>query len=528
MPIDLSSPTPSNVLLVDDNEANLIALSAVLEQLGQNLITARSGEEALRLVLDHDFAVILLDMRMPGMDGLETAAAIKQRSKSRHTPIIFLTAESGEAPRAKGYAFGAVDYLTKPYDPEIVRSKVAVFVELYHRGERIKAQEERLRILAQERLRFVVTHAPIILFALDAQGVFTLSEGSELTVLGIAAGEHVGKSVFDLYADEPELIENARRALRGEQLMSVGYLRRFDMFFETQWIPVKQGGKVTGVIGLATNVTARRRAEEERAAAVARELQAQVEHVTKLKQIEAELQAAVRVRDDFLSIASHELNTPLTPLKMQLGALQRRAWSPKEGPRRLQVIERQVDRMTRLVAQLLDVSRISGGRLELSPERVEILSLVLAAATNFGPDLQRTGSKLLLDLGGPILGYWDPIRIEQVVANLLSNAIKYGRGNPITIRVRREESTVRLTVIDEGIGIAPEQQGLIFERFERAVSVRHYGGFGIGLWIVRQVVQSCGGTISVESSLGAGSRFDVLLPLHEEEPPQPDVAPRHT
>ena len=487
---------------------------------------ARSGEEALRLVLDHDFAVILLDMRMPGMDGLETAATIKQRPKSKHTPIIFLTAESGDVVRAKSYAFGAVDYITKPYDPEIIRSKVAVFVELYARGERIKAQEERLRLLAQEQLRFVVTHAPVVLFALDAAGTFTLSEGSELLALGLEPGKVVGKSVFDVYAEEPEICASARRALAGEQLTTIGHVRRFGLSFETRWIPVKSDQKVTGVIGIALNITARLRAEEERAAAVARELQAQVEHVTKLKQIEAELQAAVRVRDDFLSIASHELNTPLTPLKMQLGALQRHAWSPKDGPRRLQVIERQVDRMTRLVAQLLDVSRISGGRLELAVERVEILALVLAAARQFGPDLQRTGSKLVLDLGGPIHGYWDPIRIEQVVANLLSNAIKYGRGNTITVRVRREANDARITVIDEGIGIAPDQQARIFERFERAVSVRHYGGFGIGLWIVRQVVRSCGGSISVESALGAGSRFDVVLPIADE--PSPDVAPRHT
>ncbi|MDB4993510.1 MAG: DNA-binding response regulator, OmpR family, containings and winged-helix, partial [Myxococcaceae bacterium] len=419
---NVSTPAPCKVLLVDDNEANLLALSAVLERLGQKLLTARSGEEALRLVLDHDFAVILLDMRMPGMDGLETAAAIKQRGKSKHTPIIFLTAESGDVPRAKSYAFGAVDYVTKPYDPEIIRSKVAVFVELYERGERIKAQEERLRLLAQERLRFVVTHAPIILFSLDAAGIFALSEGSELAALGLEPGARVGRSIFDVYEDAPEICAAARRALRGEQLTTTGNLGRSGMTFETQWIPVTDERRVTGVIGIAMNITARLRAEEERAAAIARELQAQVEHVAKLKQIEAELQAAVRVRDDFLSIASHELNTPLTPLKMQLGALQRHAWSAKDGPRRLQVIDRQVDRMTKLVAQLLDVSRISGGRLELAVERVEVLALVLAAATNFGPDLQRSGSKLVLDLGGPIHGYWDPIRIEQVIGNLLSNA----------------------------------------------------------------------------------------------------------
>ncbi len=465
------------------------------------------------------------------MDGLETAAAIKKRDKSKHTPIIFLTAESGDVTRAKSYAFGAVDYVTKPYDPEIIRSKVAVFVELFERGERIKAQEERLRILAQERLRFVVTHAPIVLFSLDGAGVFTLSEGSELAAFGLEPGARVGKSIFDVYAGASEISAYARRALGGEQLTTVTTLLGSDMTFETQWIPVKDVEKVTSVIGIAMNITARLRAEEERAAAVARELDAQVEHVAKLKQIEAELQAAVRVRDDFLSIASHELNTPLTPLKMQIGALQRHVWNAKDAPRRLQVIDRQVDRMTKLVAQLLDVSRISGGRLDLAAEPAEILALVLAAATNFGPDLQRTGSKLVLDLGVPIPGYWDPIRIEQVIGNLLSNAIKYGRGNTITVRVRREDNHVRISVMDEGIGIALEEQARIFERFERAVSVRHYGGFGIGLWIVRQVVQSCGGTIAVESVLGRGSRFDVVLPIADGPPAlltADDVAPRHT
>lgn len=643
MSLEFHAPRPCNVLIVDDSESNLLALTAVLEPLGQRLYEARSGEEALRLALDREFAVILLDVQMPGMSGLETAAAIKKRKRSRYTPIIFMTAERDDlGARAQGYAYGAVDFVTKPFDPEVMRSKVAVFVELYIRGERIKEQEARLRLRAEEQLRVVVNNAPILLFALDGQGRVTLAEGSGLDVLGLKAAKGLGRPLGEVLGDEPAFLEHAARALRGEHHTSLERFSGLDLVYEVRWVPVRSedGAAVTGAVGVATNVTERVRAEEDRLRLMAQERRAHevainqqkwletlldrmpaallliepgsadvlfanraadelagtqiprgvppgtpafvcttesgeaiVEgdlpmrraargeelrgfemdwhtprgkrsivvysacmpgiyghseivvltfvDVSELKEIEAELQNAVRVRDDFLSIASHELITPLTPLKMQIGTLLRKKVPDDNLRTRLHSLDRQVDRMTKLVNQLLDVTRITGGKLRLAPEPMDLTAAVREVAATFGDELERSGSSLLLRAHDPILGAWDPMRIEHVIVNLIANAIKYGAGKPITIDTSIVDGMAQIVVLDHGIGIEPPQLSRIFERFERAVSVRHYGGFGLGLWIVRQVVEASGGTVRVESQVGAGSKFTVRLPLSKalEEPP---------
>lgn len=221
---------------------------------------------------------------------------------------------------------------------------------------------------------------------------------------------------------------------------------------------------------------------------------------------------AVAVRDEFLAIASHELNTPLTPLKMHIDSLRRAKFSPKRTAEKLDGASRQVTRLAKLVRELLDVSRISGGRLRIEPERFDLGELAAEIVRRMSDDAQRVGSRLSLRTEQPVVGSWDRMRIDQVFTNLLTNAIKYGAGRPIEVEVSRRGAAGRLVVRDHGIGIAPEHQRRIFERFERAASARHYGGFGLGLWIARQIVEASGGTITVESAAGAGSTFVVDLP----------------
>ncbi|MCP3099166.1 PAS domain-containing sensor histidine kinase [Myxococcus sp. K15C18031901] len=241
--------------------------------------------------------------------------------------------------------------------------------------------------------------------------------------------------------------------------------------------------------------------------------------ITRLKTVERHLQEAVRVRDEFLSVASHELKTPLTVLGLRLQAFVRAAQADPEGAwmarhgREVQGMLRQVMRLAGLVNGLLDVSRIGTGRLKLEYEQVDLGELVQDVATRHQLEAERAGCTLEVQTRVLTVGTWDRMRVEQVVTNLVSNALKYGAGQPVRLEVWREAERARLSVRDEGIGISPEAQARIFHKFERAVSERNYGGLGLGLYVSRTLVEAMGGVIHVESRPGAGATFTVELPL---------------
>jgi signal transduction histidine kinase len=230
-------------------------------------------------------------------------------------------------------------------------------------------------------------------------------------------------------------------------------------------------------------------------------------------------QEAVRLRDEFLSVASHELKTPLTPLSLKLQALERMVDQGGEPGffeqlrKDVDVMRRQVRRLSALISDLLDVARISGGRLKLQLEEVELPTLVRDVVSRFELEVERVGGRIEVHAGEPFIGHWDRLRLEQVVTNLLSNALKYGQGRPIQVQVETQGRQARLTVRDQGIGVEPQLRARIFEKFERAVSDRHYGGLGLGLYITRQIVEAMGGSIGVESAPHQGATFTVLLPL---------------
>ncbi len=238
------------------------------------------------------------------------------------------------------------------------------------------------------------------------------------------------------------------------------------------------------------------------------------------KEVEGKLAEALHTRDDFLAIAGHELKTPLTALLMHVQGLQsaRRAEvSAEKFDARLEKAARVGDRLASLIDQMLDVSRITAGRLQLEPEEFDLGALVKEVSDRFSEEAARAGSSIALDLQDGVHGTWDRLRLEQVVTNLISNAVKYGKGNPIDMLLTLEGGVAVLRVKDRGIGILPGQQAKIFERFERAVGPREFGGFGLGLWITRQIVEASGGGISVESEPGVGSVFTVRVPLELAE-----------
>jgi signal transduction histidine kinase len=262
--------------------------------------------------------------------------------------------------------------------------------------------------------------------------------------------------------------------------------------------PVRSSrGVIVGGSTIARDITERKRAEAERA----RLLQ--------------ELREAVNARDALISIASHELRTPLTALQLQLQLLAKQ----HADSRVLPAVVGQAARLGRLINNLLEVSRITAGTLQLEVAEVDLTRMAEQVVAHYREEV-RNALPLHVVADGPVVGLWDPVRLEQIVNNLVSNAVKYGAGKPVEVRVERADSTARLIVIDHGIGIATDDQDRIFERFERLVSERSVSGFGLGLWIVRQIVDAMQGHIHVESAVGEGSRFTVEIPLR----PRPAVA----
>ncbi|MBJ6760582.1 GAF domain-containing protein [Myxococcaceae bacterium JPH2] len=290
-------------------------------------------------------------------------------------------------------------------------------------------------------------------------------------------------------------------------------------------VPLVARGRVIGVLALLRSDVARAfSAEEEQ---LTEELADRTALCVDNARLLRESREAVRLRDEFLGIASHELKTPLTPLSLKVQMLQKqlevlttqgKTLPVERVAETLEVVQRQVRRLTSLVDNLLDVSRITAGRLRLELEEMDLASVAAEILYRFAPSAAQHETTLELHAPVPVVGRWDRLRLEQVVTNLLSNALKYGAGNPISLSVESDGRLARLTVRDGGIGISREDLARIFERFERAVSDRHYGGLGLGLYITRQIVEAFGGNVRATSVLGEGSTFILELPRGEDIP----------
>ncbi|MDI1436674.1 sensor histidine kinase [Polyangium sorediatum] len=373
---------------------------------------------------------------------------------------------------------------------------------------------------AEARMRAIVSNTPnIAIEGYDLQGRVLYWNRAAERLFGWSEDEVVGKTLDGMMLDTPS---TAKFVETLEEIARTGMPNG-----PNEWSCYRKDGSqvwvystifsiptITGAcefVCMDVDVTPLKHAEN-RIREQAQRMEAQA---TDNANLFHEALEAISARDDFLAVASHELRTPLTPLKLQLERLVRDARAGAHQERlapALEVAYRQVGRLAALIDRLLDVSRITAGKLDLCLDEIDLCALVHDVVTRFGREIEDAGCQLSFPHDKPILGTWDRLRLEQVVTNLLGNATKYGRGKPIEIGLEADEGTVHLTVRDHGVGIAPEDQGKIFERFERAVTNQSFGGLGLGLWIVRQIVETHGGAVRVESAPGKGSTFQVELP----------------
>ncbi|MCY1021138.1 PAS domain S-box protein [Pyxidicoccus sp. MSG2] len=363
--------------------------------------------------------------------------------------------------------------------------------------------------LSEQRFRSLVEATTQMVWTTDADGVVRQESRSWMAYTGQdpkKATSPLGWLEAVHPDDRLQTLEQWRRAVaRREPLRMENRVRRHDgeyRQFLVRAVPVfAPDGSLREWIGAYTDISEARQAESERV------------------RLLREAEEAVRVRDEFLTVAAHELRTPLTSLRLQLQLLLRQLalGSPELATKlasRSEALERQVGRLAGLIYTLLDVSRLTAGRLTLEPREVDLGLLVEQVSQAFRDEFQRMGITLTVrDAGQPLVGLWDPLRVEQVVGNLLSNAVRYGAGTPVEVRLGREGDMAMVTVKDQGIGISQDDLSRIFGKFERAVSERHYGGLGLGLYITRQIVDAMNGSIQVESSPGQGATFTVRLPL---------------
>ncbi len=554
----MTGPTAEQVdiLLVDDRNENLLALEAILEPLGQRLVRARSGEEALRCLLDRDFAVILLDVQMPGLNGFETAQLIKARERTKFIPIIFLTAISKEEEYVfQGYSVGAVDYMFKPFQPAILRSKVQVFVDLYLQQLRITEQEQQLRdtevreielrhmkelLQSEARFREIVSSAMDAIVAFDAQGSVTLVNGAAERMFGTKADGAIGQDISKFFSggmkidafsslcgvDAAKVSDDdiARAPVRPESLSG----RRasgetFPIEASVSCMETTTGRTYTLIARDVSTRVRHEQALEQQAESLARSAKELQELNQELHHRQLELERAMTARSRFYASMSHELRTPINAVLGYSTLLLERIYGPLND-KQTQGIERTqkaARHLLELVNDVLDLSKIEAGKIDLRLQPVEFPLLIDDLFVTVRPLADEHGSALSMTQNPPkpIRIVSDPRRVRQILLNLLSNAIKFGRGLPITVVCSATpDNGVVIDVSDQGDGISAEDQERVFHEFVQLGKTQLQDGTGLGLPISRRLAELLSGTLTVESVLGKGSTFRLALPPAAEQP----------
>ena len=563
-----------NILIVDDRPDKLIALEAALVELGENIVRARSGKEALRCLLQRDYGLILLDVNMPGMDGFETAALIRQRPRSELTPIIFVSAiNDSENHISRGYSLGAVDYIGAPIVPEILRAKVSVFVDLYRKTAQIRRQgEERARLIrvetaraeaevARERSAFIAEASRVLASSLDYEQTFAslarllvpkladycivdmVEEDESLRQLAvahrdpasearlrdlqlrIAPDDNIDYGVAQVVRSgtsevcshvEPERLERFARdyhpMLREKGLAFRSYLI----------VPLAARGRILGAITLVStgsrdyNAAALSLAEElAQRAGLALDNSALYKAAQQAKE---QAEQANRAKDQFLAMLSHELRTPLSPVLSTVSLLESDESTPSHVRAALQMIHRNVELEARLIDDLLDLTRVSKGKLQLNLEVVDAHALIRSALEICGQEIADKQHQItvLADARRCHLRA-DPARLQQIFWNLIKNAVKFTPAcGQLTISTRNDERDALIVdIADNGAGVEPELLPRIFDAFEQGTRPA-YGGLGLGLAITKALTHLHGGTICARSEgPDRGATFELCLPTVE-------------
>jgi PAS domain S-box-containing protein len=535
--------TPARILLVDDRPENLLALEAILEPLGHELVRAGSGPEALRALLQAEFAVVLIDVQMPGMNGFETVELIKKRDKTKDIPIIFLTAISKEEEYVfKGYEVGAVDYMFKPLHPDILRSKVSVLIDLYRKNQQIREQERHLRAArerdleqrhalerfeAEARFAEVIASATEAIIMFDEHNRITLFNTGAEHMFEVSAANVLDTSVLNLLhgpsrsafarlaarASAPDWMPTHRSELVTAVRADGG---QFPFECSLSHLHLSEGGTFT-LIGrdisqrVETEHALRNHAEQ--LARVSEELRATNEHLVDRQNA---LEEAMGARSRFYNSMSHELRTPINAMLGYTALILEGVYGElnEAQTRGVERADRAARHLLELVNDILDLSKIEAGKFELKVEPVTFPALLEELFVTVRPLAEQKGSELTLEHDeAPFTVASDARRVRQIMLNLLSNAIKFGMGRPISVRSSATpEGGVQVDVCDRGEGIAPDDQARIFDEFVQFGRRKNAEGTGLGLAISQRLAQLLNGTLVVESELGKGSIFTVRLP----------------
>ncbi|XXX80685.1 ATP-binding protein [Sorangium sp. So ce134] len=546
-------------ILVADDNADMREYLVHLLAPRWSVEAACDGRAALEAALARPPDLVVSDVMMPALDGVSLLRELRADPRTSMVPVMLVSARAGEDAVVEGLDTGADDYLVKPFSARELLARVRTQIEMARMRRRAAEAAERERALELPRfldaasvvladsLDYPTTLARVAQLAVPVLADFCLvdlideeegtfrrvsvacadpsqaalaEEAKRFTTSFDGSREHPPTRVF--IEREPLLVEHFTEEDMRAIAHDEEHLRVIRAMGGRSYmcVPLARRGRLFGTLTFVAAQSGRRYSREDLSAAeeLARRCALAVDNARLYK----DAQSAIALRDEFLSIASHELKTPLTPLSLQIQILTRRA--PELCPDkerlawlmdRLGLVRRQGERLRRLVDNLLDISRISAGRLALELEPVRLSEIVRQVVSRFyeGGEIAESGSGVTVSADDDGAGNWDRLRLEQVVDNLVSNALKYGQGKPIEIAVTSTGSSATLAIADHGIGIAPEHIGRIFGRFERAVSARHYGGLGMGLYISKQLVEALDGSIEVSSVPGEGSTFRVTLPL---------------
>jgi signal transduction histidine kinase/DNA-binding response OmpR family regulator len=550
----LAEQEKANILVVDDLPEKHIVFRSILDELGQNIVSARSGQEALRSILEMEFAVILLDVNMPDIDGLETASLIRQYKKSAQTPIVFITAYVDERQAKRGYALGAVDYIPSPVVPEVLRSKVRVFVELYRMNQQLQVQAAQREALARSEAAREAAEDAI-------HRADYLAEASQLLSRSLNIEDTIG-AMFDVAV--PMLAERAVLALAtdgtvtrveshprvagsGTEAMSPGVRAALARALEEKefelWrdgdeaaavCPLLAGGSARGALILLAPYESM----DSSRVALAKEVVSRASIAMENARLYTAVQEADRRKNEFLAMLAHELRNPLAPIRNAVHIMQGGEVTQSTMNWARDVIGRQADHMARLIDDLLDVSRIVQGKVVVKPERLGLSALVERAVEASSPRLAGRDQTLRVELPKEqVILNGDPVRLAQVLSNLINNASKFsGPNSQITLTAGYEGGELKISVRDQGAGIDPAFLPHIFDLFAQADQSldRSQGGLGIGLTLVKHLVELHGGHVSARSGgVGRGTEVTIHLPAQlapaaEIPPPAPRPRPATT